>query len=216
MAFQRIMLKNVRIAFTNFMFDPKEEATDSYYKVAAIIPQDGDHAKQLGAALNAVAKEQWQDKAAGVLKKLIADRRVCYSSSSPTTEEGEVYNGFDGAGVLNASRSQTRASGEMGVPLIIGGGSDGKHVLKKQDGVIHSGVWGNLSVEIWTQDNKFGKRINADFRGFQFLKADESLGGSGGTATNADEFETLDRADAMAEALEPTVPATEEDDLPPF
>jgi len=218
MAFQRIMLKDIRLAFTKFVFNPKEEDSDSYYKIAAAVEPDSDHHKQIMNAVKAVASEQWQDKANGVVRKLAADRRICYSSKPPTNEEGEVYAGFeDGQGIINAARSCRRVE-TVGVPLVIGGGADGKGKLVQSDGKIYGGAYANLLLEIWTQDNKHGKRINADFRGVQFLRDGERLGGEGGVPTSENEFETLDRADSMADALEGEAPKkgypyTDDDDI---
>jgi hypothetical protein len=47
----------------------------------------------------------------------------------------------------------------------------------------------NASIELWCQDNNYGKRINASLRGVQFLKDGEAFAGGG--VANADEFDDL-------------------------
>jgi hypothetical protein len=45
-------------------------------------------------------------------------------------------------------------------------------------------------VELWAQDNQYGKRINASLGGVQFAKDGESFGG-GGNVVEADDFDDL-------------------------
>ena len=47
----------------------------------------------------------------------------------------------------------------------------------------------NGSIELWCQDNAYGKRINATLRGVQFLKDGEAFAGGG--SASADEFDDL-------------------------
>jgi len=210
-----VMLKNVRIAFANNVFTPKENpGGGAHYKVAAIIEPGSEHQKLLQAALKRAAQTKWAEKADGILRKLAADRKLCYSSKSPTNEEGDVYNGFEGdAGVLNASRNTTKAE-KAGAPLVIGAGVNGKAPITKADGKIYSGAYVNLSVDIWAQDNQHGKRLNADFRGLQWVSDGEALGGDGAAPTSADEFEEMDRSEELTEALDNGAPADIDDDIP--
>ena len=47
----------------------------------------------------------------------------------------------------------------------------------------------NASIELWAQDNSFGKRVNASLRGVQFLKDGDAFAGGG--AASDDEFDDL-------------------------
>lgn len=48
----------------------------------------------------------------------------------------------------------------------------------------------NASIELWAQDNKqFGKRINAQLRGVQFLRDGDAF--AAGSPASEDEFEDL-------------------------
>ena len=57
--------------------------------------------------------------------------------------------------------------------------------LTAKDGVIYPGCYVNVSIDFWAQDNSYGKRINAQLRGVQFVKDGERLGGS---VAAADDF----------------------------
>ena len=50
----------------------------------------------------------------------------------------------------------------------------------------------NAIIEIWPQDNQFGKRVNASLLGVQFVKDGERLAGGGVAA--ADDFEAISGA----------------------
>ena len=59
--------------------------------------------------------------------------------------------------------------------------------LTAESGRPLSGDWVNAIVDIWAQDNEWGRRINCTITGIQFLRADEHFGG-GAQAADPDEF----------------------------
>ena len=65
-----------------------------------------------------------------------------------------------------------------------------KTPLTEQDGRPYGGCFVNAIVELWAQDNQFGKRINATLAGVQFLKDGDAFGGS--RPADPDEFEAVD------------------------
>ncbi|MNP47458.1 hypothetical protein D3C76_1415120 [compost metagenome] len=68
--------------------------------------------------------------------------------------------------------------------------------LTAQEGKPYSGCYVNVIVDIWAQDNSYGKRINAQLQGIQFVRDGEAFSG-GGTSADASDFEEIaDGADA--------------------
>jgi hypothetical protein len=67
-----------------------------------------ENAKLLAATMEAVAKEKWGAKAAGILSELKSKGRVAYKEA-PLSKDGEVYDGFEGMHSLNASSQQRPA-----------------------------------------------------------------------------------------------------------
>lgn len=59
--------------------------------------------------------------------------------------------------------------------------------LTAADGRPYSGCYGNLIVDIYAQDNSWGRRINATVTGAQFLRHAEAFGG-GAQAADPEEF----------------------------
>ena len=68
--------------------------------------------------------------------------------------------------------------------------------LTAQDGKPYSGSYVNVIIDVWAQDNSYGKRINAQLQGVQFVRDGEAFSG-GGTSADASDFDEIaDGADA--------------------
>ena len=65
-----------------------------------------------------------------------------------------------------------------------------KTPLAEDDNVIYAGCYVNAIVDIWIQNNGYGKRANANLYGVQFVKDGESFGA--GPVDVSDEFEELE------------------------
>jgi hypothetical protein len=74
-----------------------------------------------------------------------------------------------------------------------------KSPLTAEDGKPYSGCYVNCSLELWAQDNSYGKRINAQLGGVQFFKDGDAFSG-GGSAADADDFDEITEG-ADAESL---------------
>lgn len=174
----KVLIKDVRGAFLS-LFEAKTVGGegDPRYSGAFVVEPGSANAKALAAALVAVAKEKWAAKADGVLKDLKSKGRVCYREE-PLSKDGEVYEGFEGMHSLNASNKAR--------PLVL---DRDKTPLTAADGKPYSGSYMNVSLEIWAQDNNFGKRINATLKGVQFVRDGDSFGG--GAPASPDDFEDL-------------------------
>ncbi|MDR5772101.1 MULTISPECIES: ssDNA-binding protein [unclassified Caballeronia] len=125
-----------------------------------------------------VAKEKWKDKAAAVLKSLANNPQKC------CWYDGDLksYDGYEGNFVLSASRPQYK-----GRPIVI---DRDKSPLTVADGKPYAGCYVNGTVEVWAQDNKYGKGIRATLRGVQFVKDGDAF--SAGTPVDEDEFDSID------------------------
>lgn len=174
----KVKLQNVRLAFPS-LFEAKTVGGEGEprFSAAFVIEPGTENAKALKSALDAVAKEKWKDKAAGVLKELRSKGRVCYREE-PLSKDGEVYDGFEGMHSLNASNKAR--------PLIL---DRDKSQLTAQDGRPYAGCYVNVVLDVWAQDNNFGKRINATLSGVQFVRDGDAFGG--GRPASADEFDEV-------------------------
>lgn len=173
----RVMLRNVRLAFPS-LFEPSAygEGDPSYQATLIMEP---DAAKAVEAAMAAVAKEKWGAKGDAQLKALRSSGKVCLRDG----DEKPDYDGFAGM-MFVAARSKTR-------PTVV---DNMRNPLTQSDGRIYAGCYVNASIEIWAQDNAYGKRVNATLRGVQFVRDGEAFGG--GRPAAADEFDEIE-ADAL-------------------
>lgn len=174
----KVKLAAVRGAFLT-LFEAKTVGGEGEprYSGAFVIEPGSANAKALAAGLIAVAKEKWGAKADGVLKELKSKGRVCYREEG-LSKDGEVYDGFENMHSLNASNKAR--------PLVL---DRDKSPLSAADGKPYSGSFMNVSIELWAQDNQYGKRINASLKGVQFVKDGDAFGG--GAPASPDEFEDL-------------------------
>lgn len=68
--------------------------------------------------------------------------------------------------------------------------------LVAADGKPYSGCYVNVIIDVWAQDNQYGKKVNAQLQGIQFVKDGEAFSG-GGTSADASDFDEIaDGADA--------------------
>ena len=184
----KVKLKNVRLAFPN-LFEAKTVGGEgeARFSAAFVIEPGTDNAKALKSALEVVAKEKWKDKSAGVLKELRSKGRVCYREEA-LSKDGEVYDGFEGMHTLNASNKAR--------PLVL---DRDKSPLTAQDGRPYAGCYVNVVLDVWAQDNNFGKRINATLSGVQFVRDGDAFGG--GRPASPDEFDEVEGGEDAGDLL---------------
>jgi hypothetical protein len=171
-----IMLNNVRATFPHyFVAKAVNEGDKPAFSGSFIMPKDHPDVAKLKEVLQRVAQAKWGDEASQILSGLVAGDKVCLHNGDAKSElEGYAGNLFV------SSRSLAR-------PLVL---DADKSVLTEADGRPYSGCYVNVQLAIWAQQNKYGKRINAQLRGVQFFKDGEAF--SGGGAANPDAFAAVD------------------------
>lgn len=178
----KVKLQEVRIAFPA-LFEAKAlvgndgKPSKPRFSAAFIIAPKSANAVALRNAVAETAKAKWGAKADAILAELKGKDRVCFRES-PLTKDGKPYEGFEGMFSLNASNEAR--------PLVL---DRTKSPLTQQDGKPYGGCYVNCSVELWAQDNKWGKRINASLKGVQFVKDGDAFGG--GAPASPEEFDDL-------------------------
>ncbi|EBP0013163.1 DUF2815 family protein [Salmonella enterica] len=171
----KIRLNNVRLAFPA-LFEAKTVNGEGKPTFSArfILSPDHPGVKAVNEAIEAVAKAKWGDKAELTLKTLRAQLKVCLHNG----DEKPEYDGFPGNMFVSAS-NQAR-------PTVI---DRDRTDLIAADGRPYAGCYVNAVVEIWAQDNNFGKRVNASLSGVQFLRDGDAF--TGGQPASADEFDDM-------------------------
>lgn len=182
----RILLKNVRLAFASGLFEasviPGAPAdAKPKYNCGLILPPDHPQLADLRAKQEAVAAEKWKDKAKAQLAALATQDKLALHNGDAKPN----YTGYPGNFFLSPSSFEH-------LPPTLLGGPDGRTVLSPADArkLFYSGCYVNAQVDLWAQDNNYGKRINAQLRGVQFAGDGEAFGA--GSTASADEFEPVE------------------------
>ena len=188
----KLMLSNVRCAFL-VLGEPEDYQGNKQYRWSAtgLIPYDSEALTKAREAMKTEAKVKWEKKWESIYENAIADPKACCMIDGKRKE----YDGFAGHFALTAHRYQ-----DKGRPLVLDTDKSpiympDNSVYAGKAGRIYSGMFVNMQVEIWAQDNKNGKAIRATLLGIQRVKDGDAFGG--GTAPKADDFgEIADGADA--------------------
>ncbi len=179
----QIMLKNKRQAFPALSKPQAIGDGDPAYGNRIIIDPDDPDVKVLDAAMLKVAKDKWKDDGEAVFNLLKEDKKVCFVHGPYKNKKtGKVYDGFEGKYYLGTRRPEGK-----GRPTCVDKYGNEIKDSSEIERVLYSGCLVNQKVEIWAQDNSFGRRINCDVLGVMFAGDGPSFGG-GSPAASADEF----------------------------
>ena len=165
----KYQLKNVRLSFPSLFHKAKFEGAETKYEATFLLDKE-EHAgiiKQLQEGIAAKIKDDLKGA------KLGPDK-ICLKDG-----DNIDYDGYEGKMSIKASNGKR--------PLVI---NKDKSPLTEDDNVIYAGCYVNAFVELWAQNNGYGKRINANLLGVQFVKDGESFG-DGGAKVSVDDFDDI-------------------------
>lgn len=181
-----LMLKNVRLAFPQlFTAKSVDGKGEPAFSAAFLMAPTDPQIAMINAAIDAVAKEKWGAKAPDILKAMRAADKTCLHSGDIKAD----YDGYAGNMFINA-RNKAR-------PLVL---DANRAVLTEKDGRPYGGCYVYAQIELWAQDNDFGKRVNASLKGVQFYKDGDAF--AGGAPSNPDDFGDLS-AEGAEQATDP-------------
>lgn len=190
----RILLKDARLAFPN-LFEPTTVAGEGKprYSATLLLALDHPQLAEIKKKIDAIAKDKWREKAAGILSGLYKTGKVALHDG----DEKAQYDGFPG-NMFVAAAAQENAPPAIiqpwdGNPRIsqndIKDSAERAAFMKMAQSKLYAGCYVNASLEFWVQDNQWGKRVNCTLRGVQFLRDGDSF--SAGRPADADEFEEV-------------------------
>lgn len=165
----KIKLTNVRLSFPSLFRkatfsgeETKFEATFLLDKVA-----HADKIAEIDAAIKALIKDNLKGT------KLAADK-VCLRDGDDVE-----YAGYAGSMSIKASAPKR--------PLVL---DRDRTPLTEADERLYAGCYVNASVELWAQNNQWGKRINCNLLGVQFFKDGEPF--ADGVTASVSDFDAYD------------------------
>lgn len=177
----RIVLRNVRLSFPDiFRATAFNEGDAAKFKATFLFPKDHPAKALVGAAIKEAAKEKWGAKADAILKAIQAKDALCLHDGNSKPD----YEGYEGMVYVSASNKVK--------PTIRD--ADGTTDLVESDGKPYGGCFVNAHIEIYAQDNKWGKRVNATLRGIQFVEDGDAFSAS--PPAKDDEFDDLTGGEA--------------------
>jgi hypothetical protein len=177
----QITLKNVRLSFPKlFKAENVNGEGKPAFSASFLISADDPQADTINEAIDKCAAEKWGAKAKTVLGALRgADKVALHNGDQKAELEGYAGNFFVSARsytkVLVVDRDRTQLDESAGRP--------------------YGGCFVDASIELWAQDNQFGKRVNATLRWVQFRRDGDAF--AGGAPASADEIEDISVEDDL-------------------
>lgn len=157
-----ITIKNAVLNFPSLFSLPVINGTPSTKYSTKVILDPAEHKaviKQLQTEIDSL-------RASALKNMKLPPDKICLRNGDDLAKEE-----YEGKFVLSASckRRPTVVKAEDGqlVPVV------------EDDGLIYSGCIANVNVNLWAQDNSFGKRINCELIAVQWRAEGTPLGGGG-------------------------------------
>jgi hypothetical protein len=166
----KIKLNNVRLSFPSLFQKATFEGKETKFEGTLLLDKE-QHAESI-AEIQAAIKVAIKEKLGGA--KVGADK-LCIKDGDESDYEG--YAGNYSLKAANAKR-----------PLVI---DRDKTPLAESDNRPYSGCYVNAIIELWAQNNAYGKRINANLLAVQFYKDGQPFGDAGANAS-VNDFDAFD------------------------
>lgn len=161
----------LRMAFPA-IYEPRAMANNPKSKPAygakLIIKPGGANDKAIQAALLKVSEEKWPGKGDEVLKKLKTDGKVCYLEKEYTNKDGDVNDGFEDSYSLSTRSEKLKPTAKNRFNQTVNEGDSGAP---------YAGCHIHAAVDVWPQDNQYGRRVNATLQGVMFSRDGGAFGG---------------------------------------
>lgn len=187
-----ITLRGVRFSYL-YAFSPFQGDNGDSYTCHGLMEPGDANSQLVIATMKELVKAKWGDQADEMYAALKGKDKLALHVGATSKPGEEAYKGK----VFISANSKTR-------PTVVETRGGQNVQLTAQDGRPRSGDYGNLILNIWIQDNKYGKRINAQLMGVQYVRKGPPLGG-GGRVASVEEF-GVEASDADGE--EPGTQAT--------
>lgn len=167
MSSSRVKLQGVRVAFPSLFTHALFNGSDTgKFELTVLLPKTDVAAK---AAIDAAIAEARAEKP----NTKVPSVNICVKDG----DDEDQFDAYAGHWVI---KTGTRKN-----PTVI-------HRDKspiREEGVIYGGCYCNVIVDFWVQDNQWGKRVNCNLWGVQFVRDGEPFGEN---VDVTDEFDSFD------------------------
>lgn len=183
----KLKLKNVRLSFPQ-LFVPKGirqadgTMSDPKYNASFLFGRDHPQFKEISDAIVSVAKEKWPTTWQVHVKAAKAQDKLPIHDGDLKTYAGYAGNVFLTAGSKNPPDCR-----DADPSIRLGASNAGR---------LYGGCYVTAIVSLWAQDNQWGKRVNCELLGVQFVRDGDAF--RAGETTADDDFEDLSTEDTGA------------------
>lgn len=178
-----LLIKNVRLSYPSLFKPSSFNGDNPKYNATFLIEKGSDTAKQIEDEIKKVAKQAFGDKASAILSKQDAgDRRLLKDGDDKLDKDGNQSDGYSNHYYLKATNKNR-------VKVV----NRDRTELEEQDGKPYGGCYVNAQIDVWAQNNKFGKFVNVKLLAVQFWKDGDSFGAS--ATANVDAFDIAEDDD---------------------
>lgn len=161
-----IKITNARLSFPNLFRKASFQGNETKYEATFIIPKKGT--------------EKWYEELMAQVNSALANAKMKVGADKLFIKDGDTLDRpeYENSWVIKASNSKR--------PTTI---DRDRTVVVEEDEKFYAGCYVNASIDFWLQNNQFGKRVNANLLGIQFIKDGESF--EGDYVAKADDFDDL-------------------------
>jgi len=157
----KLTLTNVRLSFPSVFKRASFNGQEGKFESTFLLDKVKD-AKQIEMLKIAIAEA-------------VSEAKIKVASDKSCLKDGDTieYDGYANTMAIKASRKQR--------PTLL---DKDKTPLVEEDGKPYAGCYVNAVIGIWIQNNSYGKRVNANLYGMQFVKDGDSFGSGDTDVTN--------------------------------
>lgn len=166
----KLILKGVRCSFPS-LFETEQyggQDTGKYACTFLISKEDDAQVKKIKQAIKAAAEGKFG-------KPLPKGLASCLSDGDDVD-----YDGYAGMFSVKASTKKR--------PIVV---DSDKSPIADSDDRVYAGCYINASLELWVQDNQYGKGVRAQLNGIQFVKDGDRFGSSNDSLDDFEELEAV-------------------------
>tara|TARA_R110000822_G_scaffold4665_2_gene20120 strand:+ start:172 stop:699 length:528 start_codon:yes stop_codon:yes gene_type:complete len=165
----KIKLNNVRLSFPSMFHKAVFNGKETKYEATFLLDKDknADKIEEINEAIKSMIKT-------GLKGAKLGPDKICMKDGDDI-----AYDGYGNTMSFKAS-SQKR-------PMVL---DRDKSSLAEEDNRLYAGCYVNASVELWPQNNEYGKRINANLLAVQFFKDGKPF--SDGVTASLNDFDAFD------------------------
>lgn len=162
---EKMQLKNVRLSFPNVFRKASFNGEETKYEATFLVPKS-----------DTKTKEMIDQK----IQMLLEEHKIKVPRDKYAIKDGDGsnYDGYENHWSIKASSKKR--------PLVL---DRNREILNEDDDKIYAGCYVNAIVDFWVQNNPYGKRVNCNLYGIQFVEDGEPLGNF--VPSTPDDFDDL-------------------------